>query len=91
MTSNVLFLSFVPRETDFSSLLPILYAVLPVLLRPSAAVMATKSRHVSEVMATVQISVVAEKKIGDKAPQLILFLIFYWIRRYRYFQIVGRS
>lgn len=30
-----------------------LYANVPILLRPSTAVMATKSRHVSEVMATV--------------------------------------
>lgn len=37
---------------------------LPILLRLSTAVMATKSRHVSEVMATVQISVVAEEKRG---------------------------
>lgn len=35
---------------------------LSVLLRPRTAVMATKTRHVSEVMATVQISVVAEEK-----------------------------
>lgn len=39
-----------------------MYADLLILLRPSTAVMATKSRHVSEVMATVQITAVAEEK-----------------------------
>lgn len=44
--------------------LPLLPLCMPILLRPSSAVMATKSRHVAEVMATVQISVVAEEKKG---------------------------
>lgn len=37
-------------------------AHLPILLCLSTAVMATKSRHVSEVMATLQIGVVTEEK-----------------------------
>lgn len=45
---------------NFIAFIAFLYADLLVLLRPRTAVMATKSRHVSEVMATVQISVVAE-------------------------------
>lgn len=49
-------------KNRFLAFIAFLYADLPILLRPSTAVMATKSRHVSEVMATVQISVVAEEK-----------------------------
>lgn len=45
--------------TIFLLLLPL---CMPILLRLSSAVMATKSCHVAEVMATVQISVVAEEK-----------------------------
>lgn len=42
-----------------------MYADSLIFLRRRLAVMATKSRHVAEVMATVQISVVAEEKKGD--------------------------
>lgn len=38
-----------------------------VLLRLGTAVMATDSRHVSEVMATVQMNLVAEEKKGADA------------------------
>lgn len=58
--------SSAPVKTDhvgnFLAFIAFVYADLPVLLRLGTAVMATKSRHVSEVMATVQISVVAEEK-----------------------------
>lgn len=47
---------------NFLAVIAFVYADLPILLRLSTAVMATKSRHVSEVMATVQIGVVAEEK-----------------------------
>lgn len=46
------------------AIIAFMYADLPILLRLRTAVMATKSRHVSEVMATVQVSVVAEEKRG---------------------------
>lgn len=66
LPSNVSLRSSAPATTDhvdnLLALLLFLYADLPVLLRPRTAVMATKSRHFSEVMATVQISVVAEEK-----------------------------
>lgn len=48
--------------TISSPFIAFVYADLLILLRPSTAVMATKSRHVSEVMATVQITTVAEEK-----------------------------
>lgn len=51
------------------------YAYLPILLRLSSAVMATKSRHVTEVMATVQINVVAEEK--KEADPFFVFLFFF--------------
>lgn len=63
-----MFCSSAPVKTDhvdnILAVISFMYADLPVLLRLSTAVMATKSRHVSEVMATVQISVVAEEKKG---------------------------
>lgn len=55
-----------PPKTDLAdNFLAIIASVpidSPVLLRLSTAVMATKSRHSSEVMATVQITAVAEEK-----------------------------
>lgn len=63
----MLFCSSAPVKTDhvYSFLTVIAFVTdLPILLRLSTAVMATKSRHVSEVMATTQISVVAEEKKG---------------------------
>lgn len=62
-----------PVKTIPSVFTAFIYAVLPVLLRVSSAVMATKSRHVAEVMATVQISVVAEEEKG-RDPFLALGL-----------------
>lgn len=59
---------------QFPCFIAFLYANLPVLLRPTTAVMATKSRHFSEVMATVQITVVAEEKRGTD-----LFFFFFWL------------
>lgn len=63
-----MFCSSAPVKTDhedsFLAVISFMYADWPILLRLSTAVMATKSRHVSEVMATVQISVVAEEKTG---------------------------
>lgn len=62
------FVSSAPVKTDhvdnFFGVIASVYADFPILLRLSTAVMATKSRHVSEVMATVQISVVAEENEG---------------------------
>lgn len=62
----MLFCSSAPVKTDhvdnFLAFIACVYADSPILLRPSSAVMATKSRHVSEVMATVQITVVADEK-----------------------------
>lgn len=59
----MLFCSSAPLKTDhvdnFLAVIAFVYADLLILLRLSTAVMATKSRHVSEVMATVQVSVVA--------------------------------
>lgn len=64
----MLFCSSAPLKTDhvdnFLAVIAFVYADLLILLRLSTAVMATKSRHVSEVMATVQVSVVAEEKKG---------------------------
>lgn len=64
----MLFCSSAPVKTDhvdhFLAFIAFLCSDSPILLRPSRAVMATKSRHVSEVMATVQISVVAEERKG---------------------------
>lgn len=62
----MLFCSSAPVKTDhvdnLLATIPSVCIDLPVLLRLCTAVMATKSRHVSEVMATVQINVVAEEK-----------------------------
>lgn len=42
-----------------------MYDDMPILLHLTSAVMATKSRHVAEVMATVQITVAVEENAGD--------------------------
>lgn len=71
------FCSSAPVKTDhvdnFLAFIAFVYADLPILLRLSSAVMATKSRHVSKVIATVQISVVAEEK-KELTPFLALEL-----------------